>query len=273
MPDRKKPAPSRPVDSASTLTRVLSTSGSDLANAMARIDKEGVPYLSFSKVSDLEFCEYRYVLSYVKDVRPAVEPAYFRKGHSFHRAVATFYEKGTVQETFEEHDEADRVHLRNAFHLAVQNAHAGWDVVAIEQPFVLDAGSAMAPCVGVIDLVLRREDTFAVVDHKTGSTFAELEPFQLAVYREHVVRSYGAKKCLAMFDQYRWVNSLDRIRKPAFQRVTLPESLVGWKVASARLAKAQKRIHELEAGRKAKADGPCFMCPLKDDCDRAYSRS
>lgn len=259
------------------IAAALAKAGGDVARAMKAVDRKGIPYLSFSKLSDLEFCEYRYELAYVQGVKPEEEPAYFAKGHLFHAAAAGVYRALAARR---EPDRAglhrmidrgargaeDRAHLRNALQLLIDNAFSDWDVLGVEEPFVLPL-DGLPPLVGVIDLVLRRGATVAVVDHKTGRTFGEPDPIQLALYREHARRAHGAREVRAMFDQYRWVNDLGRARKPAFQRSEV--TLGSWEDAFRRLRKGHGRMAEIEKGGRATAEGECFRCPLRPVCDRA----
>ena len=52
-----------------------------------QLDADGVDYLSYSKVSSVESCEYRFFLQYVERVKVR-EPWYFKKGNVFHRAAS-----------------------------------------------------------------------------------------------------------------------------------------------------------------------------------------
>lgn len=240
------------------------------------LDREQIPYLSFSKTACVEFCGYRYLLEYVKLKRPSPEPDYFVKGQAFHETVASLYRDRTQGRPAD----ADpllpllnpslpaRIEVENAIRLAVQNAYDG-EVVAVEEPFVLSLGRNLPPCVGVIDLILRRGKTFLIVDHKTGKRFNEADELQLALYREHVRRRYKAVRCLTLVDQYRWVPNLDRIRKPAFQRTQVRLARSAWLQATKRLAQAHRRIREIEQNQDAWATGECYLCPYKSNCPKA----
>ena len=54
--------------------------GGQIHTFARRLDQEGTAYLSFSKVSSLEFCPQRYLLEYVQGKRLRPEPTYFKKG-------------------------------------------------------------------------------------------------------------------------------------------------------------------------------------------------
>ena len=73
----------------------------------------------------------------------------------------------------------------------------------------------------------------------------------------------------AFFDEYRWVNNLDRVRKPAFQRTEVKHTEKCWKSAEIRLANSYQQMRKIQKANDAKGDGPCFMCPFNDKCDKA----
>jgi len=118
-----------------------------------------------------------------------------------------------------------------------------------------------------VDLVLRRNGVYAVIDHKTGRSFGNPDAMQLAVYRQYVQRRHRAKECFAYFDQYRWVNNLDRIRKPAFQRAKARLRSSSWNTAVRRFHHARRKIERIEAGRIGGTRGSCYMCPYRDVCE------
>lgn len=248
---------------------------------MRQLDREQVAYLSYSKVACVEFCPHRYRLEYVERIRLRPEPAYFVKGRLFHKAADRLYRRiargrpvaaADAEPLIRKHDdEDDRRHLRNAVELLVQNAMADWQVVGVEEPFVLPLGRGLPPCIGVVDLVLRRDSVLAVIDHKTRKTFGNTDDLQMAIYREHALRKHGASRCLTFFDEYRWVNNLGRIRKPAFQRTAIRLRRNAWASALRRIAKAHERIQRIEQTKDSPGTGQCYMCPFHDDCDKAVT--
>lgn len=242
------------------------------------LDRRGTRYLAFTKVGSLEFCLYQYYLQFVKRVRLRPEPAYFVKGRIFHEAAAKYYRAlartrplsvEALHAFIDRHDHPEGHHLKNAVQLAVQNAYSGWEVVGVEQAFVLALGGNLPPCVGVIDLVLRQGQHYAVVDHKTGKNFYDPDKLQLAIYHEYVRRRFSPKKCVAVFDEYRWVNNLDRIRKPAFQHTEVKLTAGDWQRALLRLAEGYRRMRRIERAGDAEANGPCYMCPYQARCPKA----
>jgi hypothetical protein len=242
-----------------------------------QLDEDGVRYLSFSKVNTVESCQQRYLLEYVKRVA-FKEPSYYRKGSLFHRAASLAYRnlaggrlnlKPIERQARRHFGDQGASHIQNAIRLLVENAPGNHEVVATELPFVLSLGGRLPPLIGVIDLLLRKGDTFVVVDHKTGKNFYDQDGFQLHLYREHVRRAFRTTRCQAYFDEYRWVNNLDRIRKPAFRRT--PVRPIPWSSILNRMRSASKVMRAIERRRWASAGGECMFCPLKEVCPECGS--
>jgi hypothetical protein len=116
------------------------------------------------------------------------------------------------------------------------------------------------------DLVLRKGENFVIVDHKTGRDFSPQDELQMAIYVEYIRREYGGKECPFYYDHYRWVNNLQRIRKPAFQRtrVVLPKRY--WEAAEARIHAAQRTIERIRRQGWGVRNGQCFRCPYRGVC-------
>ncbi|MBI5525594.1 MAG: PD-(D/E)XK nuclease family protein [Deltaproteobacteria bacterium] len=266
------------------ISRLIAAHKGGARSLVEKLDARGHRHLSFSKIACVESCPYSYFLQYVKREELDPQPAYFVKGRVFHRAAASFYRRvargqrpaatdlGTI--TRRPDDIVAECHLRNAAEVLAQNAFEGWEVLGVEDIFVLDLGRGLPPCVGVIDLVLRQGSTYAVVDHKTGKDFWRQDPMQLAIYREHVLREHGATKVQGYFDAYRWVNDLRRIRKPAFERTRVRLSSRSWAKAQRRFEAGYKAIKEVErAGEKSPGTGSCWMCAWKGVCKKAHDLS
>ena len=242
-----------------------------------QLDADGVDYLSYSKVSSVESCEYRFFLQYVERVKVR-EPWYFKKGNVFHRAASMAHRQlakgklnhAPIERLVDKHfEDEDNRHLRNAIELLIQNAHAGFEVVDTELPFVLSLGRGLPPLIGVIDLLLHKDDEFLVVDHKTGKSLYTQDELQLQLYREHVRRVFNPKRLLACFDEYRWVNNLNRIRVPAFRRTHVRCTNRTWPKALRRIQDGHKTIRRIERTGKADSGSACYACHLKDVCDHA----
>lgn len=56
-----------------------------------------IAHLSFSQITTVEFCQYRYYLQYVDLVEPTPTPDYFTKGKLLHWAIASYYEALAVK--------------------------------------------------------------------------------------------------------------------------------------------------------------------------------
>ncbi len=244
------------------------------------LDRQGVDYLSFSHVSSLEFCPYRYYLEFVRRIRLVPQPDYFIKGRILHEALARYYRgfgRGRVptpdmlHKFIDRHNRADGSQLKNAITLAIQNVRQGWEVVAVEKPFITDLGGSLPPCLGVVDLILRKNNCYAVVDHKSSRRFTDddADGLQLEIYRNFVRQSYKAEVCMAFYDEYRWVDDLGRIRKPAFRRVLLEYNLQEWESVLNRLVRAHEEMLAIRKGGRASGSGNCYMCPFKVRCPKA----
>jgi predicted RecB family nuclease len=127
----------------------------------------------------------------------------------------------------------------------------------------------LPPCIGVVDLVLRKAERFAVIDHKTGKNFGNTDALQMVVYRQYARTKHKAEDCLTFFDEYRWVNDLGRIRKPAFQRTSVRLRSTAWPSALRRFAKGHQRIRRVEREHDARGTGECYMCSFREVCDKA----
>ena len=243
------------------------------------LDREGISYLSFSKVASVESCPQKYLLEYVEGVKLRPEPAYFLKGRLLHEAAAKLHRarrRGRQISTEKLAAPAERRlegkdvnHVRNALALMQRLADPEWQVVAVEEGFVLDLGPDLPPCLGIVDLVQHRGNEYAVVDHKGGKKFNAPDRLQLVLYREYVRRQYGAERCAAYFDQYRWVNSLDRARKPAFCRTKVAIRDSAWKGALRRISARHRQMLEIEQTHRASATGDCMICPFRKQCQEA----
>lgn len=261
------------------LTNMLAAWDGSFQAFVRQLNKQGTPYLSFSKITSVEFCPQRYLLEYVERKRLVPEPAYFRKGRLFHELAARIYRANRRRREPDvenlhallarKAEGEDHNHLSNALELILENVFAGWEVVAVEEPFVLDLSEELPVCLGVVDLVLRRDDQFAVIDHKSGKNFGKPDPLQLVLYKQHVGRHFDARQCQAFFDEYRWVNNLKRIRKPAFQRTEIRVRANAWTSTLKRIDRAYRKILKIEQTGQANGGGPCYMCPFKEICPKA----
>lgn len=243
---------------------------------VARLQRDEISHISFSQVTTVEFCEYRYYLQYIRMLEPDPTPDYFTKGKLFHQIVASYYQ-GNDGEVENPCDKAFSViaenyrgenqrHLENAFLVHLENSWSECEVIAVEHPFVLNISTSLPPCVGVIDLIVKKNDTYIIVDHKTGRDFYPQDELQMAIYVEYVRRFFGQVDCAFYYDHYRWINNLNRIRKPAFQRDSIEVNSDAWRQALARISSANETINRIRTTRRAFKNGECFRCPYRKTC-------
>lgn len=244
-----------------------------------KLDNEGIEYLSFSKIYSLEACPQRYYLEYIAREELSPEPKYFVKGRVLHEAAAELHQSVHSKNHFpldlilktiaRKLDAEDANHVCNAVTLMHRQMDDEWDVVAVEEPFVLDLGPDLPPCLGIIDLILRRDNEYRIVDHKGVRRFIKPDRLQLLLYREYVRRVYKTEQCNAHFDQYRWVNNLDRIRKPATSRIGLQVRDGSWAAALRRIRTRHNLMKKIEKTHEAADTGECITCPFKNQCPKA----
>ncbi len=239
----------------------------------AALRREQIPHLSFSQITTVEACEYRYYLQYVCGQEPDPVPSYFTKGRLLHEVIAEAYQQIQCSRPFSPKDhttflrsryqEHDLHHLLNSVEVVHQNLWEDVRVRAIEHPFVMTLDEALPPFVGVIDLVLENEDALYIVDHKTGRSFYQPDTMQMALYQVYAQRSFGVEAIRAFYDQYRWVENLARIRKPAFQRIQVQVTPADVRDAVRRVLAGYARIEALRANGKPAVNGTCYSCPYR----------
>lgn len=235
-----------------------------------------IPHLSFSQITTVEFCEYRYFLQFVRMIDPTPIPDYFTKGKLLHWAIASFYEytaqgrEYPLDQIFrtidQEYQGESQHHLHNAVAIHLDNYWRDCQVVAVEKPFVMVVAPSLPPCVGVIDLILQKDDRIILVDHKTGRDFYPEDELQMAIYVQYVRDQFGDIPCEFYYDHYRWVNNLRRIRKSAFQRSRVSQSNLNWMNALERIRSGSERIQRIKTGKSAARNGECFRCPYHKAC-------
>ncbi len=265
-----------PAASLEQIQAVIRASRGDPDRFGETLRHKRIPHLSFSQVSAVEFCEQRYFLQYIQLVDPEPVPDYFVKGKLVHQLIARNYLKAARNQKIQpaaaqrylsrQYAGPDLNHLSNAVTVHLQNLWEDCEIVAVEQPFVLVVHPDLPPCVGVIDLVLKQGSGYILVDHKTGRDFAPQDELQTAIYMHYIRETYGTVRCRFYYDQYRWVNNLARIRKPAFQRipVTLPRG--HWRAALERMHSAREKMEAIERANYGRKFGQCFMCPYRAMC-------
>ena len=237
---------------------------------------EEIPHLSFSQVTTVEFCEYRYFLQYVEKEEPVPFPDYFTKGKLLHQLIADTYEmmrtgsgNGSVSAEGRISNKCigdNKRHLENAYLVHQANLWSDFEVAAVEHPFVMEVESGLPPMVGVIDLILKQNGCFILVDHKSGRNFYPYDQLQVAIYKKYIQAEYQGTDCRLYYDHYRWVNNLNRIRKPAFQRTEVSVDGSSWPRYLNRIRQAYVIIQEIKNGLAPSRGGECYRCPYRKNC-------
>jgi hypothetical protein len=88
----------------------------------------------------------------------------------------------------------------------------------------------------------------------------------MAIYRQKIRSVYNGAGLRFFYDQYRWVNNLNRIRKPAIERTEVVAPDLKWDAALDRIKQAYVKIQRLETGSPPRKNGECFSCPYKQIC-------
>ncbi len=266
-------------DSFHQIQSLLSSVQGDSDRFVEALRQENVPHLSFSQISAVEFCPYRYYLQYVLFQQPEPLPDYFTKGKLLHQLIARFYQSQKdgrrIEQSYLE-NEIHRIsevgfhtHLSNALQLHYQNNWCDYEIVAIEHPFVFSISDDLPPMVGIIDLILQSENDILLVDHKTGRNFYPDDELQVAIYSQYIMRKYGSSNCRLFYDHYRWVENLDRIRKPAFQRTEVSIDPAQWTTYFERIQIAAEKIDRIRSGDQPTFNRVCFRCPYSRSCMHA----
>lgn len=238
--------------------------------------KRKIPHLSFSQVAAVEFCQRRYFLDYIQGIELDPMPNYFIKGKLMHEFIASSYNRivanrkinplayeSTANRYYGDHH---RNHLINAIKIHLENLWKDYKIIGVERPFVMMVNKSYPPFVGVIDLLLEKDGQIFLVDHKTGNDFYPPDELQMAIYYRYAKTKFPRKKINIFYDRYRWVNNLDRIRKPAFSRspVTLPVNY--WRSALNRINKGVQLMNKIKLENWGRYGDLCYRCPFRVAC-------
>ena len=269
-------------DTYTTLQSILTSVNNDSDLFVQELHGQHLSYLSYSQITTVEFCQQRYYLQYILNQQPEPLPDYFTKGKLLHQLIAQSYQAdldGAVVSLRELHaqlaasDECcDQIHLANALNLHQRHRWQAERVLAVEHPFALLLAVDLPPLVGVIDLILRDKDTIILVDHKTGRNFYPYDELQVAIYAHYIQSIYPDYDCRLYYDHYRWVNNLERIRKPAFQRTLVQMQPALDALYRQRIYNAAKIIQDLHEGLTPSHAGACFRCPFQKNCKFSYRK-
>ena len=233
-------------------------------NFMRRLDRSGIPYLSHSKVTRLESCPLCYYREYVlgeKQDSPAMH-----RGALFHQAAKTFYAALKAGERIKPSIPAKSLPaeslsmLRNSLGLLHKNCWENHEILAVEEHFFLDLAPGLPPVIGIPDLVLRRNGSLIVVDHKTSKAFGDLDSSQLVLYAKHLRRRYSTNSIVGVFDEYRMVPDLSKIRKPAFRRTPVCVDSSFLPNLIARYRQAWKKIVSIQKNGEPDPSPDCWSC-------------
>ena len=259
-----------------SIQAMLAANGGDADLFAEAIWRARIPHLSFSQVTTLEFCPYRYYLQYVRCQELDPIPDYFVKGKRMHTLIARTYENMRANPTSElrAEDEAvinegaglEECHIRNAYQVHRAHLWIDYEIRGIEHPFVFSIDPSLPPLVGVIDLMLVRDECYFLVDHKTGRDFYPDDALQVAIYARYIHTQHHTQNVRLFYDHYRWVNNLDRIRKPAFERREVRADLGQWELYLARIQRAYRAMESIARGAKPEKCGQCFHCPYRGQC-------
>ncbi len=260
---------------ADQIQALIDQSDGDSEIFISSLHHSRLAHISFSQVYAFETCPRQYYLKYMLGVEIAPVPEYFIKGKALHRTIANAYraqmEGRNICEEIIAYDEIlpdsqAGNHLRNGFLTLRQNMLSSDEVVGIEKPFVYLLNEEMPPIVGVIDLILKREDRLILIDHKTGRDFYQPDILQMAVYLNYLFSTGMKGECEFYYDSYRWVENLARIRKPAFTRQQMMISAADAEIQAKRLADGYEGIRNLRHGGLPGKTGECFRCAYRHYC-------
>jgi hypothetical protein len=267
-------------DTYTTLQSILANVNNDSDLFVQLLHGQNLAYLSYSQITTVEFCQQRYYLQYILGQQPEPLPDYFTKGKLLHQFIAQGYQarldgaEVSLAELQAQLDASnvgcDHTHLANALQVYQQQRWQGQRVLAVEHPFVIALSEDLPPLVGVIDLVLQDGDTIILVDHKTGRTFYPYDELQVAIYAHYIQSIYPDYDCRLYYDHYRWVNNLQRIRKPAFQRTLVEVQPAHDALYRQRMYIAAGVIQQLRDGVIPSHTGACFRCPFRRNCIFGY---
>ena len=260
---------------ADQIQAIIDQSDDDSDLFVNRLHHSGLSHISFSQVYAFETCPRQYYLRYIMGMETTPVPEYFIKGKALHHTIANAYRAHREGREFDEaiisYDEIHPysqagIHLRNGYLTLCQNMLSSDEIIGVEKPFVFLMGGDIPPIVGVIDLILRRDNVLILIDHKTGRDFYQPDILQMAVYLSYL-RSTGFEgECEFYYDSYRWVENLARIRKPSFCRQQMLISDSEAVIQAKRLADGYRGIQQLRQSGLPEMTGECFRCAYRNYC-------
>lgn len=259
----------KPIRSANSLRTAWKRSETSFGRFVDRLDRERVPYLSHSKIDCLERCPGCYYRQYI--LGECEQSNAMELGLLFHLAAKNLYtslRKGLLLKPAQLLNrkktkrllKEDRLKLMHALTQLSAHHWAGYEITSIEELFFMELAAGLPPIIGITDIVLRRTDSVIVVDHKTSKSFNNRDPAQLVLYAEHIRRQQNTQCVVGVFDEYRLVPDLAKIRKPAFRRtpVSVDRSLLPALVR--RYRQAWKQIQSIDRDGRPEPSPDCWKC-------------
>lgn len=253
---------------AAELSAFWDSWGGSPSSFREELERRGVQYLSWSRVSTFYRCAACYHRQYV--LRRRENPTESQRiGTIFHQLAERLY--GPVSsnsasnpvdsDAFKSLSEKGQQAVRNFQQLLPEQMWQREQVLAVEEPMFLELSPSLPPVFGVPDLLVREDaGKILVVDHKTTQTFGDREPGQLALYAEMVRRRYGAEHVEGCFDEYRRVADLSKIRIPAFRRVRVTTSPESFAELTASWRDAWVGMQALQDSRDVDGTDGCWNC-------------
>ena len=234
------------------------------------LDRAKTPYLSHSKLTLYERCRRCYHRIYILGQQEDESEA-MRLGTAFHGAARALYASikdgklptisSLLKPVNRKAMSKDSVGLlRNGLDLLRLHRWEEHEVVSFEEPFFFELAANLPPIIGVPDLILKRGDTWIVVDHKTSKQFNNHDPSQLVLYAENLRRTHSTSCVIGVYDTYKLVPDLSKTIKLPFRRipVSVDRSLLPPLVK--RYREAWKSIHAMRPDRLPKPSSACWQC-------------
>lgn len=257
------------VKNAATLERSWKRWGKPFSSFMNRLNREGVSYLSHSKISALKHCPLCFYNQYILGEK--LDSEAIKLGSLFHAVAEKFYtalalgqsaEPGTLLKKFSLNSlEIDsRTKLKNALATLRNNRWEGYEIVSVEDPFFIDLAVGLPPVIGITDLVLKRGRTLLLVDHKTSKKFSDLDPNQLVLYAEYIRRRHDKLPVIGVFDEYRLVSDISTARKPVFRRTPVAVDRTFLPSLVREYRDAWKKIKQIERDGAPPPSPDCWKC-------------
>jgi hypothetical protein len=233
------------------------------------LESSGIPYLSHSKLTCIERCPRCYYNEHILHIKQ--ESDALNRGTLFHQTAEAFYASLQDGQRTKPAISANQVRemslsaedtlkLRNALTLMQKNQWEKHDILAVEECFFMDLAPGLPPIIGVPDLVLSRNGSLLIVDHKTSKSFNDLDASQLILYAEFHRRQRSINSILGVFDEYRLATDLTKIKKPAFRRTPVSVDRCFLPKLIARYRKAWRKIVSIQKSGEPKSSPDCWIC-------------